>query len=679
MDRVFAGETAATGLGARADYEPHSALRQATTGRVDLWPTVLFEEDTDPEPWDAPLDTVRAGAPAQRLAVRIAGHIADWLASGATLPARGRAILPKDILILLRQRNPLAGPIIRALKDRGVPVAGADRLDVTDHIGVQDLVALGRHCLLPEDDLSLAAVLKSPLIGLSEDDLFAIAHDRGPRPLSAALADAATDRPAFAVAHHRLTGWRTLARGVRPFEFFARVLASDDVSAAYRARYSSEIEDAFDAFLQTALDHDRQRTPSLAGFLDWLTSAPVELKRDMDQPDGIGPGAVRVMTVHGAKGLEAPIVILPDTCTLPDPKRSPRLFPVAGPDLFAPPQSMIWVPRKDDHVAATKGLLDAWQHRRIEEYHRLLYVAMTRAEDWLIVTGFETKSGRDQGCWYDLVDQALSDDLVEIDAPDGADDAPDRWPIRRFRPSPEAASRPMSATDGTPAQAASDPPPDWLFQPVARDPVTADGNLRRRMARGRPEMASAAQRRGSAIHRLLEQVGGLPPDTRATILAAGAGRADGLRPDPMATVRAILDDPAFAPLFGPNSRGEVTLAGRVTVMEGAEIDLIGRIDRLIVADDLVQVVDFKTDAQVPDDHDLVPDGYLDQLARYALLARSAFPGREITAGILWTSAPRLDWIAASRIGPDRLRADRGQDVPAGFTQISQSRGSGRTP
>ena len=200
--------------------------------------------------------------------------------------------------------------MVSALKARGIGVAGADRLMLTEQIAVQDLVALGDFLFLPDDDLALASVLKSPLFGLDDDDLMALARGRKGSLWERVAHPRAAKRPLRSVAE-TLQRWRTRSERLPPFEFYSAILDGEGGRARMLARLGPEAADAIDEFLNLALAYDDSAPPSLQGFLAALREEQREIKRDMEQ----GRNEVRVMTVHGAKGLEAPIVFLPDTCT----------------------------------------------------------------------------------------------------------------------------------------------------------------------------------------------------------------------------------------------------------------------------------------------------------------------------------------------------------------------------
>ena len=336
-------------------------------------------------------------SPRVKLAQRIARAVRRLVDDGAPVGIDRRAARYGDILILVRQRGPLFEAIIRALKNEHVEVAGADRLVLTEHIAVMDLIALADALLLPADDLALAAVLRSPLFGFFRRGF--VRDRRRSRPLHAACGASrkkSTEREIFADAAARLEALREAAQRQSPFAFYAAVLGAGGGRKSFHARLGAEANDALDEFLNLALDYERREIPSLQGFVAWLRAARAEVKRDME----IARDEVRVMTVHGAKGLEAPIVILADTMTQPSGPRPPRLLALAD-------GAVVWAGRKDDDVPPVAAARAAALTEAEDEYRRLLYVAMTRAADRLIVCGADGERQRPKGCWYDLVVEPL--------------------------------------------------------------------------------------------------------------------------------------------------------------------------------------------------------------------------------------------------------------------------------
>ncbi|MCB1348232.1 MAG: UvrD-helicase domain-containing protein, partial [Maritimibacter sp.] len=364
----------------------HLTFDMARPGRVDLWPVIEKEDDAEPGHWTDPVDLPAPTDAPVKLAGLVADTILEMTRTG-TVPAKGgglRRVTPGDIMVLMRRRSPMFHEIIRACKSRGVAVAGADRLRIGGELAVKDLTAVLAFLATPEDDLSLAAALRSPLFGLSEDALFRLAHPRGRAYLWTALRENAAHAGTVAI----LTDLRDEADYLRPYELIDRILTRHDGRRRLVARLGTEAEDGVDALLAQALAYERIEVPSLTGFLTWLAAEEVEIKRQMDSAGD----RVRVMTVHGAKGLEAPVVILPDTGkrTLQD---RDKLVEIAG--------GTAWKIARDDAPQVLRAAAEARAEREREEQMRLFYVAMTRAESWLIVAaaGDVGKDG-DGETWY---------------------------------------------------------------------------------------------------------------------------------------------------------------------------------------------------------------------------------------------------------------------------------------
>ncbi|HKQ55313.1 MAG TPA: double-strand break repair helicase AddA, partial [Methyloceanibacter sp.] len=398
VDRVFAKAPATDGLIFSADAKiTHQAFREHDAGLVELWP-VEVETPAAPshafEPWEEEQAAARS---VDALARRIALTIRTWLETGEELTALGRPIAAGDILILLRRRDPFTTPMIRELKRLSVPVAGADRMKLTDQLAVQDLIALADFLLMREDDLALAVTLKSPLFNFNDDDLFALAYRRQ-GSLWAALKDKTKDDLRFAAAREQLSHLLSRADFLPPYEFFSELLGADGqrLRRSMLTRLGPEAAEAIDEFLDRALAFDRDSPPSLQGFLNELRSGDVEIKRDMEQQRD----EVRIMTVHGAKGLEAPIVFLPDTCSRAR-NQGPRLYPM--PREGAAPEDvghLVWPPSGYTKLAAIAATIEESKQEldraEREEYHRLLYVAMTRARDRLYVCGWQGLQKREE-------------------------------------------------------------------------------------------------------------------------------------------------------------------------------------------------------------------------------------------------------------------------------------------
>jgi ATP-dependent helicase/nuclease subunit A len=620
VDAVFKPEAARAGLTAGGDAPVHEALPGAVPGLVEIWELEKSDEVEAKKGWAAPLDKQTITSGTVRLARRIAGSVAAWRAQGR---------LARDVLILVRRRGALFEAIIRALKNRGIPVAGADRLMLAEHIAVMDLMTLADALLLPEDDLALATVLKSPLFSLNDDDLFKLAWNRKGSLLAALRAQ----RPDVAQEMERIG---QAARSETPFTFYAGLLGARGLRRKILARLGHEAADALDEFLNLALDYERRETPSLQGFVTWLRDAQAEVKRDME----LARDEVRVMTVHGAKGLEAPIVVLADTTTPAEGWHPPRLLPLSAKD--AAPGPIVWATSKIKDTGPMAAARERVLGGARDEYRRLLYVAMTRAIDHLVVCGIDTIRKAPAGCWYELARGALEPLCVKEKADYG--DAE----VLRYRKTPDRAARAeQGELDLTPAVVL----PSWLTRiadtAIERrttikpsgfvdDPVVAE-SVARSQARER------AIARGLAIHRLMQSLPGVPADRRADAAALFLARqkkfdsaeSSGI----VQQVLAVLADPRFAALFGPGSRAEVSITGR---LHGRPV--AGQVDRLVVTPEEVLIADYKSNRPPPKSlGDALEKygSYVKQLALYRDVLKRLYPGRAVRAALLWTETPEL--------------------------------------
>ena len=507
-----------------------------------------------------------------------------------------------------------------------MPVAGADRLVLSEHLAVQDLVAVGRAALLPSDDLTLATVLKSPLIGVSEQALFDLAHGRGQASLWSRLV-AQQDDPVVGQAFRRLDRWRDQADRLRPFEFYTRILVADGGRKQLIARLGHEAGDVIDEFLTLAADADRSGPSSLERFLHDFNRREVTLKREQEEQGQL----VRVMTVHGAKGLQAPIVFLPDTTRTRKPHESLLIYEDAK--MGAVP---LYPGLKDNRVGPALTAHERAEAKEKAEDGRLLYVAMTRAEDELVICGWQADARQKEPSphsWY----QIMADGLDRLGVPPSSEDQPVRVhalgdPVIALTPRQEMA-----------ATAAGDAP-DWLFAPVPSEPRPS-----RPLAPSRPDQDGPGRvqkdpkafQRGTLIHRLLESLPDQPPAqweraAQAFLSLPGHGLSARQVQSWTAEVMAVLTHPDYGPLFGPGSRAEVPLCG---VVDGNAI--VGRVDRLIVREDDVIILDYKTNRPPPTDPSDIPPHYVAQMADYAAVLSSYYPTRKIRPVLLWTDGPSL--------------------------------------
>ena len=639
IDKVFERPEAFSGLSADNLKTVHESLPDAAPGMVEIWETTKPEDKRELEAWDAPFDELTETSPQARLATKIARNVRRWIRQGAHAG---------DVLVLVRQRGPLFEAIIRALKDLHVPVAGADRLVLTEHIAVMDLMVLADALLLSSDDLALATVLKSPLFDLDDEDLFEVAWQRK-GSLRAALRAKAKDDPRFADAAATLDRYSEWAADA-PFTFYARVLGPEGGRKRFLARLGHEADDALDELLNLALDYERRQTPSLRGFVAWLRTAQTDVKRDME----ITRNEVRVMTVHGAKGLEAPIVILADTAVPPagPPQRQPRLLTLAGEGASASLCGFVWAAAKATDVAPVSAARERVRREAEDEYRRLLYVAMTRAIDRLVICGAEGERGLPEGSWWKLAFAALQPP-VSVEEP--ADDGDGK--VWRFRTAPPIIGAAISQAE----PAAEDRRPAWLdrdapFEPPPVRPLSPSGaydeaTLVRRAGAGNRAERKKAMARGVLMHRLLQSLPDVARAARAETARRHLARTAGeFHPEEQATmieqVCLLLDDERFAPLFRPGSRAEVPIVGR---LKGGTLAVSGQVDRLAVLNDAVLIADYKTDRPAPRRFEDVPPAYIRQLALYRAVLAELYPGKVIRAALLWTHVPDLMEIPAAAL------------------------------
>ncbi len=658
VDTIFAKAPAARGVQWSDIAITHQAFRKTEPGLVELWD---LERETKPqpgpafEPWTEQATTARA---AERLAQRIAALLHGWFEEGEQLASKSRAVTPGDILILVRRRDPFTTPMIRALKREGIPVAGADRMLLGEQLAVKDLLSLADMLLLPDDDLALAIVLKSPLFGLDDEALFDLAYGRKGSLWSELKRKAAED-PRFTEATETLTRWLSRTDLTPPYEFFLEVLGEKAQLMRRRilTRLGPEAAEALDEFLDLALAYDREAAPSLQGFVSHFRVGDVEIKRDMEQLRN----EVRIMTVHGAKGLQAPIVFLPDTCMVP--KRQ-------GGSLYAVPRAgsrpdeahhLVWTAAATSRIDLVEDAKEALKDAERQEYHRLLYVAMTRAEDRLYVCGWTTKEPED-GCWYTLIQDGLTGRLVEAEARDGGK----AWRIINHTPPPAvlAAQKTESPAIELPSFAKGPAPQEQARRALLPSRIGSPAPH----ARGKGEQPPLGPRalaenkrftRGRLIHSLLQylpEVAGERHETaaRAFVQKRGADLPEAMREEIVLETLAILRDPRFAPFFAPGSLGEVPIVARIPAGDDV-LDLSGQIDRLVVDPETLLVLDYKTNRPPPKTLEDVAPAYISQLAAYRLALRGIYPQRDLRAAIIWTDGPRLMEIPSTLLDAAEAR------------------------
>ncbi len=632
---------AVLGHGALALAEPppaHIAHHRDRPGQVELWQPFAPEFDEEGDEGEESWITLRARQYAEALAERIR----ELVREAPYLASTGRALTAGDVLVLVRSRGELASLIVARLFSAGVPVAGVDRLHLHEPLAVQDLLATVKFAVQPNDDLSLACLLVSPLIGWDQDQLRALAWDRK-GSLWRQLRQKSAENSGFKSAHDALAELLRIADFTTPSVFLETVLSGPtEGRRKLYSRLGMAARDPIDELMNSALEFERNEIASLDRFLSWFSRGTVDVQRDPGQPGN----EVRVMTVHGAKGLEAPVVILADATA--DPARLGRT-PITldfeiSPDNCAP----LLRPKKEERSSPFEEKIAAEEKRDLEEHWRLLYVALTRAADRLIVTGVAPKPKKDGSearpvnCWHVAVERAMR-------SLNAAPTEKAKWGAGLIYGSatspnhkPAAASASLAGIEVPQWARTAAPPEARPPRPLAPSAIAVDDER----APPPSEAMRAAALRGTWIHQLLERLPAVAPGSREDLAnrwlerSAGVSEAS-IRSEIVDQVCRILSDESFSRLFGDDLLGEAPLAA--TLPDGRVI--AGTVDRLLVEEDRISVIDFKT-GRVPARHADIPNSHHAQMKAYADALRVIFPGREVRAALLYTAGPKLIEVMA---------------------------------
>ncbi len=594
----------------------HTTTRIGEGGNIEVWPLVTVYKNDSNEPWALP-ERITIENPVTVLARQIGDKIKDMLEKKEKLVSADRPIEPKDIMILVSKRTQIVSEIVRALKERNIPVAGIDRLDLSTHIAIQDLLTVAEFVLLPEDDLNLASLLKSPLFHMSEDELMQLCTGRANKSVWEHIQ---TENP---IAAEQLKIILNLADKMPVYEFFAYLLGPLKGRKAFIARLGTEANEAIDEFLNLCLQFEEEHAPSLQGFLNWFKSRNNVIKRDMDQSE---MNTVKIMTVHGSKGLQGKIVFLPDAQRLPSTENT----------FFWQDNLPIWIASSSliKNNSYVKPLIDRTKQTAEEEYHRLLYVALTRACDRLYICGWnkiqskpktekkKTSSVTEEKIlsWYDLIKQSLNltDEQNEI-----------------FSLSCEQSERPADKQDVNNYEPEADVPlPDYLKQQAPIETPLSKPLMPSRMVENDiPETSvvgmgqETALKRGAFIHKLLQYLPDIPSEKRKET----AIRLKHQDTDIDENIFNLFEKKEFSILFGKNSVAETPIVGIV----GDRV-FSGQIDRLVVFENEVWIVDYKTNRFVPSNPKEVSLSYKIQLFAYKELIKNIFTDKVIKTFLLWT-------------------------------------------
>jgi ATP-dependent helicase/nuclease subunit A len=623
--------TGAGNFGIRDAVEDHYSLKPAV-GLVELLAPVLAppvdgsaanDSNDDEESW--------VGDEKRLLAGRLADQAKALIDERPWLASQERHLEPGDIMFLLRSRGELASLLVAQLHERGVPVAGIDRLRLSQPLVVQDLLSVIRFVLQPEDDLSLACILVSPIIGWSQDALLQYGY-RGKRRVS--LWQHLREQDAIADAIAPLRQMLDKADYVTVYDFLEDILSGPiGARRKFVTRLGTEALVPIEEMLNTALLYQQQQGGGLQSFLGWFDRGDIEIKREGEA----SANEARVMTVHGAKGLQAPVVILADTTSDPGkkPDHSAELLMDEG------KRTPLLPIRSAEQSGRLAEIVEIQRERELQEHRRLLYVAITRAEERLIMggsLGVSRKGEAPADSWYMMLERAMTALGCAW-----VNDA--RWGQAMRHAGIDGVAA-MPSADKKPVLPVSDSEverPAWLFAQAPQESRPPRPLVPSRLeddefgdAPASVAMRAAAER-GKLLHALFERV------TDAASLAAAKRWLEATVRDPaidtnqlLAAASAVIENPDWQIFFGPAARAEVPLAAVV-----GDTVITGRVDRLVVEPHRVRLVDFKTGRSVPADEQGVIVPYLRQMAHYVAALETIFPGRKVEASLLFTHAPRL--------------------------------------
>lgn len=651
VDAVFSHPENLIGLTQSGERPVHDAVRETHPGEVQVWPLFAQESTDQVTSWLDPIDKKPADDPAVLLAEKISNSINEMV--GQTLPGMENPLKFGDILVLVRKRDRFLTAFTRTMKDKGLAIAGADRLTLTDHVAVEDLLAIGRVVLLPADDLSLACVLKGIFFNIDEDTLFDLTYDRDTRSLYENILIISKDethpKSEIAVAIiDQLEKIFAKGRNSSVFDFYAHLLGKMEGRKKILNRLGMEAEDVLDSFLDETLAFTNDRNGGLETFICELTKAEPVIKREVE----LERDEVRILTVHSSKGLEARVVFLVDHCGAAwSEKHRPEILEINN----HPQQNgYLWLTGKDKHVEATRESTDLISQAAEAEYRRLLYVGMTRAADRLIICGFRGINEPKHSYWHGMVETALKDSATEILNETGELHALS-W-VSKVQPPIKAKNKPEADFVQPYAQTT----PQWLFEPAKSDPplprpltpsgayalIDQDSLLNTTLEfSSKIKDNTFALQKGNATHKLLEVLPDIPQENRLPLATDYLKKtcpdlSDHQQKEIIESVFNIFTNDQFKTLFEGEVRTEASLAGRLDIKSGSML-VTGQIDRLIISDDQVTILDYKTNRHVPKHVCETPEEYITQLALYRDLVARIYKNKNIVSVLLWTQTPEM--------------------------------------
>ncbi|HCI48643.1 MAG: double-strand break repair helicase AddA [Alphaproteobacteria bacterium RIFCSPHIGHO2_01_FULL_41_14] len=595
----------------------HQVSRHEAPGIVEMWPLISQEKQTNLQQWKM-VETQSSEESVRRLlAKKIAFQLEAWFKNGESLHSQNRLLEPRDIMILVRRRDAFMEELVKALKARAIPVTGLDRMVLTDQLVVKDLLCLCDVLLLPEDDLSFATLLKSPLFGIGEDEIFQLCQQRQNQSLWAYL----QMNTSYEKITTQVLKLQEIAASTSPYSFFNFILGAWGGKQRLLERLGTEIEDVLEEFLSVCQEYELSYGVNLQLFVCWIRQQNIEVKRSLEQTE---ENKVRVITVHGAKGLQAPVVFLPDTTQLPASKSSLHWN--------ENPAFLLWADRESRQVPELDILFE--KDRELQEYYRLLYVALTRAEDRLYICGWESQKGVDPQSWYSLLESTLQQMGNSMDI-EGIGQG------RRYGTLPEIRKE---TEKPTPSEALC-VMPEWLKKPWTSEKYFpfSSSNVETKPAVNflSSSLLSVQREKGILIHKILQWVVRAEETYRASLVkkyVSALSLSAKEKTQIQMAIETVLLHPDFPIFFNKKTQVEVPIQGYVecrpirVILDVLTVDNQGK---------KVHILDYKTGAFLESYRLKPPLEYVQQMSTYKKLVQDIYPEYEVVSFLLWTE---IGWI-----------------------------------
>jgi ATP-dependent helicase/nuclease subunit A len=640
VDKIFEPEDMRKAI-SQLVKEPikHNPLRIGL-GKIEVWPLISKEkEDKSKEfTWQLPFQSKIKISNIEKLAKLIAEKIQAWIKNKKIIldkkTGEKRLLRYSDIMILLRKRGRFADFLIKALNKKNIPVSGIDRLKLTENIIIKDLIALGNFILFPEDNLNLANIIKSPIIGLNEDDLFNLCAQN-----KISLWQTIKQNPQYKKTKDYLEEIIEKSKLLTPYELFVYILDIKNGRDKIINRFTETAHDLLNEFLNLLKAFEKNHIPSLNNFMNYLKIAPITIKRDMEQT----LNEVRVMTTHGAKGLQAPIIFLPDSyhSNIDVTTNKNKIYWLK--DLNNNYELPFWNGEQENNNEFILKLKEEWTKECKNEYLRLLYVALTRAENELYICGW-CLTNPYKGNWYNLI--------LDIAAKSGIE--------KKFDFESESSGYIIGEDDEFASDLhkqeseylpkKQDKETDRILQnliPCKKEKestkiIHPSEFYSHRDRDSSPADSSEAIIQGQAAHKLLEILPQIKLEEREQVLDYYLHNSfNKLKPAIQEKIRnnilKILNE--FKDLFVEESRSEVPIAGYIDNQI-----VSGQIDRLIIKNDKIMIVDYKNSRKFFKNENEIPEEYKKQLWLYKELTAQIYPAKEIECYILWTNFCKLSRI-----------------------------------